>query len=161
MHRSQFTARARAGIALGTLVGLVAAAALAASASADRTYHSQHLDLRPVSNAPLRSGFVENIKAQGPKVYAHELTVLNGASPSTTYTVIRNFFVFQPDCSGDALLEEVAELRTNGAGNGRSDVFIRPEEVAGFEGLHGVYFSIADATGSVLYRTACSAVTLD
>ena len=161
MHRSPFTGRTPGACALATLLGLVAAAALASGASADRTYHSQHLDLTPVGSAPLRSGFVQNIKAQGPTVYAHEIIVLNGASPSTTYTVIRNFFFLQPDCSGDVLAEFVTELETNRAGNGRSDFVIRPADVAGFEGLHGVYFSIADETGRVLYRTACSAVTLD
>jgi len=161
MHRSPFTGRTPGACALATLLGLVAAAALASGASADRTYHSQHLELTPVGSAPLRSGFVQNIKAQGPTVYAHELVVLNGASPSTTYTVMRNFFFLQPDCSGDVFAEFVTELETNRAGNGRSDLVIRPADVAGFEGLHGVYFSIADETGTVLYRTACSAVTLD
>ena len=161
MQRLPFTRRAPGAVALGALLGLVAAASLASVASADRTYHSQHLDLTPVGSAPLRSGFVENIKAQGPTVYAHELFVLNGASPLTTYTAVRNFFYLQPDCSGDAFVEPVTDLRTNAAGNARSDFVIRPADVAGFEGLSGVYFSIVDAAGTVLYRTGCSAVTLD
>ena len=61
-------------------------------AAADRVYHSEHLRFEPVGGAPLRSGFVENIKAKGPRVYAHEIFVLNGARPLATYTVTRNFF---------------------------------------------------------------------
>ena len=162
MHRLPSSARPLGASALATFVGLIACAtSLTSVASADRVYHSQHLVLTPVADAPLRSGFVENIKAQGPRIYAHELFVLNGASPFTTYTVVRNFFVFQPDCTGDALVEEVTDLQTNAAGNGRGDVVVRPATVAGFEGDHGVFFTVTDETGAVLYRTACSAVTLD
>ena len=126
-------------------------------------YHSEHLALTPVGSAPLRSGFVENIKAEGPTVYAHEIFVLNGASPNTTYTVTRNFFFLQPDCSGDGLVfnDEVAVLQTNAAGNARGDLIVRPADVAGAEGRSGVFWSLADETGLVVYRTACTAVTLD
>jgi hypothetical protein len=37
-------------------------AALAPPAAADKSYYSQHLELTAVAGAPLRSGFVENIK---------------------------------------------------------------------------------------------------
>ncbi len=60
----------------------VPVAALAPLAAADAVYHSEHLDLAPVGSAPLRSGFVQNIKAEGPNVYAHEVFVLNGAVPN-------------------------------------------------------------------------------
>jgi hypothetical protein len=155
--------RLRTG-AIAALLGVVACVTwLPAVASADRVYHSQHLALTPVGSAPLRSGFVENIKAEGPRVYAHEVFVLNGASPDTTYTVTRNFFYLQPDCSGDGpvFTDEVAVLQTNAAGNARGDVLVRPADVAGAEGLSGVFWSVADETGTVVYRTACTAVTLD
>ena len=48
--------------------------------------------------APLRSGFVLNIKAQGPTIYAHEVYVLNGATPGETYTVTNNFYYADPEC---------------------------------------------------------------
>ena len=57
-------------------VGLVSAHV----ASADAVYHSEHMELKPVAGAPLRSGFVQNIHANGPKVYARERYVLNGSS---------------------------------------------------------------------------------
>jgi hypothetical protein len=138
-------------------------AVLAAPAAADRVYHSEHLALTPVGGAPLRSGFVENIKAQGPQVYAHEIFVLNGAVPNATYTVTRNFFVFDPDCSGEngVFTSRVASLTTNAHGNARGDTKLAPEDVAGFQGLHGVVWTVTNAAGAVVYQTACTAVTLD
>jgi hypothetical protein len=137
-------------------------AVLASPAAADRVYHSEHLELTPVGGAPLRSGFVENTKAQGPRIYAHEIFVVNGAVPNATYTVTRNFF-FGPDCSGenDVFKSEVANLTTNASGNARGDAKITPMDVAGFEGVHGVLWTVRNAAGMVVYHTACTAVTLD
>jgi hypothetical protein len=164
MRRFSSSGRRLRSSATVAFLGMVACVTwLPAVASADRVYHSEHLALTPVGSAPLRSGFVENIKAEGPTVYAHEIFVLNGASPYTTYTVTRNFFFLQPDCSGDGLVfnDEVAVLQTNAAGNARGDLLVRPADVAGAEGVSGVFWSVADETGEVVYRTACTAVTLD
>jgi hypothetical protein len=138
-------------------------AVLASPAAADRVYHSEHLGLAPVGGAPLRSGFVENTKAQGPQIYAHEIFVLNGAVPNATYTVTRNLFPFDPDCSGEngVSTSEVADLTTNASGNARGDAKITPEEVAGFEGVHGVMWTVTNAADTVVYQTTCTAVTLD
>jgi hypothetical protein len=131
-------------------------------AAADRVYHSEHLDLSAVGGSPLRSGFVQNIKAEGPRVYAHEIFVLNGARARATYIVTRDFFFQDPTCAGDLVFhEDVATLRTNASGNARGDVFVRPEQVAGFEGVHGVTWTVRDARGAVAYQTSCTAVTLD
>lgn len=139
-----------------------AAALLAPIAAADRVYHSEHLRLAPVGGAPLRSGFVENIKAQGPMVYAHEIFVLNGARPRTTYTVTRNFFPGDPGCYGTVVFaSDVATLSTNASGNARGDVFVRPADVEGFEGTHGVRWTVREGSGAIRYRTSCTAVTLD
>jgi nicotinamidase-related amidase len=138
------------------------AALLPAVAGADRVYHSEHLRLTPMNGAPLRSGFVENIKAEGPMVYAHEIFVLNGARPVTTYTVARDFFFGDPKCpEADAFTRDIATLTTNVRGNARGDVVVRPAEVAGFEGEHGVRWTVRDASGAIAYQTRCTAVTLD
>ena len=90
---------------LHRLIGSAAAVAalLPPAAAADSVYHSEHLRLTPVAGAPLRSGFVENIKAEGPVIYAHEIFVLNGAGARVTYTVTRNFFLGET-CSGTVSL---------------------------------------------------------
>ena len=146
------------------LLALTASVAAVAvpSAAADAVYHTEHLELKAVAGAPLRSGFVQNIKAQGPRIYAHELFVVNGARPNASYSVTRHFFFRDPGCDGALVFaSEVATLETNGAGNGRADLFVTPEEVAGFEGLHGVSWTLTDPAGAVAYRTDCTAVTLD
>ena len=146
---------------LSLIVSAAAAAALLPqAAAADRVYHSEHLNLTPVGGAPLRSGFVENIKAEGPRVYAHEIFVLNGARPRTTYTVTRHFFLGET-CSGTVFASDVATLETNVHGNGREDVFVRPAEVEGFEGRHGVMWTFQNGSGAVAYTTRCTTVTLD
>jgi hypothetical protein len=119
--------------------------------------------LEPVGGAPLRSGFVQNIKANGPTIYAHEVYVLNGAAPRATYTVTNNFFFDNPTCDdpGRNFPSDTAQLRTNRAGNGRADVFFVPADAAGFEGVHGVMWTIKNAAGEVAYQTGCSTVTLD
>jgi hypothetical protein len=138
-------------------------AVLASPAAADRVYHSEHLALTPVGGAPRRSGFVENTKAQGPRIYAHEIFVVNGAVPNATYTVARNFFPFDPDCGGEngVFKTDVAILTTNASGNARGDAKITPTDVAGFEGVHGVFWTVSNAANTVVYQTACTAVTLD
>jgi hypothetical protein len=154
----------QAKVTVGAVATSLAAIAVAtAPAHADSVYHSEHLTLAPVGSAPLRSGFVENIKAEGPVVYAHEIFVLNGAAPRATYTVTRNLFPFDSDCSGDngVFASEVATLTTNRRGNARDDLFVRPEDVAGFEGVHGVRWTVHNAGGVLAYQTACTAVTLD
>jgi hypothetical protein len=141
---------------------LLAVAALAPSAAADRAYHSEHLDLVPVAGAPLRSGFVENMKAEGPQVYAHEIYVLNGAVPNADYRVTRDFFFQDPDCGGNLVFStDVATLTTNPSGNARDGIVVTPGEVEGFEGVHGVRWTVRNAAGAVVYRTACTSVTLD
>ena len=60
------------------LVGL-AVCSWALPAGADAAYHASHLPLHATGSAPLRSGFVENIHANGPTVYAHENYIVNGA----------------------------------------------------------------------------------
>jgi hypothetical protein len=147
---------------LHRLIGSAAAVAalLPPAAAADSVYHSEHLRLTPVAGAPLRSGFVENIKAEGPRIYAHEIFVLNGASPRTTYTVTRNFFLGET-CSGPVFPGDVATFRTNGSGNARDDVFVAPADVVGFEGKHGVMWTVRRNPGAVEYATRCTTVTID
>jgi len=67
---------AAAVLSAGLTVGLTVAPALA-----DAVYQSSHIALLPTGTTPLRSGFVENIHANGPNVFAREIYVLNGAQP--------------------------------------------------------------------------------
>jgi hypothetical protein len=131
-------------------------------AAADAVYHTQHMALEPVGNAPLRSGFVQNIKANGPTIYAHEVYVLTGAAPRTAYTVTNHFFGGDPSCTDGSTEDafETAVLRTNRAGNGRADVVFSPADLGGLTGVAGVYWTLESAAGGA-YETGCTTVTLD
>ena len=147
---------------LALAIVVLAAAALAPLAAADAVYPTEHLALTAVGDAPLRSGFVQNIKANGPEVYAHEIFVLNGAKPNTTYTVTRRFFAFNPGCAAGEGTDEMATVTTNAAGNAKADAFVRPEQVPPpYRGKHGVLWTVADASKAIQYSTTCTKVTLD
>ena len=149
---------------ISTVVGatvVLSLGLLVAGASADRAQHSQHVPLFAVGSSPLKGGFVENIHANGPVVYAHELYVLRGAEPNTTYQVTINLFPFDPTCSGAPVLIPTTMLTTNRAGNGVARHTFAPSDVppAIRNATHGSYWTITSATSS--YRTACGTVTLD
>jgi hypothetical protein len=135
---------------------------LPSPAAGDAVYQSQHLALNPVGGAPLRSGFVENIHPNGPQVYAHEVYVLNGAQPNTSYQVVLLIFPLRTSCAGSPIAIPTAQLSTNASGNGKAQVFFRPADVppALRSGTHGLIWQLS-AGGSVVYETSCSPVTLD
>jgi hypothetical protein len=145
-------------------LGLAAATALPGPvARADQVYHSAHIALHPVGDEPLRSGFVQNIHANGPAVFAHEIYVLNGAAPATTYQVTLTIFVRDPACAGSAgLVVPTAAITTNTAGNGRGDAVFRPSDVPAplRHATHGIIWTVSDSSGTQ-YSSGCEVVTLD
>jgi hypothetical protein len=146
-----------------TLLCLIAmlVAVPATIANADAVYPSQHIALHPVGTAPLRTGFVENIHANGPNVYAHEVYVVAGAAPRTSYDVTISVFVQDPGCSTTPLVLQTATLTTNAAGSGRADVVFSPADADGLRGAsHGAIWSLS-VSGAPVYQTACSTIVLD
>jgi hypothetical protein len=98
---------------LAAALVMTAVAVAAPLAAADAVYHSKHIALNPIGGAPLRSGFVENIHADGPQVYAHELYVLNGAEPDTAYQVTLLLYPFDASCVSDVVPIPTASFQTN------------------------------------------------
>jgi hypothetical protein len=143
-----------------TLAGLAAMAA-AVSASADAVYHSEHLALSPTSGAPLRSGFVENIHANGPNVYAHEQYVLNGATPDSSYQVVLMIFPGDTTCSGDSIAIPTATITTNAAGNGNAFHVFTPADADGLRGLTVGGMWVVMSGSTVAYETSCTTIHLD
>lgn len=133
------------------------AAALAGTAAADATYHTERLELAGLAGAP-GGGMVVNIHTNGPQVYAHEIYTLRHAVPGT-YQVTLNVFT-SLDCTGTPLLAvPTATLETNARGNGQADVKFTPEDVAPFRGMT---FSLNwTVTGPATYVTGCTIVVLD
>jgi hypothetical protein len=144
------------------LVALVAACVWVAPAAADATYHTGHIALAPVAGAPLTSGFVQNIHANGPNVYAHEIYQLNGARPNSSYQVVLSIWTTNTSCSGAATLElPTAMVVTNGAGNGLADIVFTPDDADGLRGLTvSAMWTLWNGT-TATYATDCEVLTLD
>jgi hypothetical protein len=135
----------------------VLAAAFAGSATADRVYHTERLELNGVSGAP-GGGMVVNVHPNGPNVYAHEIYTLSHAVPGE-YQVFLNLFLTSLDCTGATGALPTATLTTNAAGDGRADVKFTPEDAAE---IRNMTFSIKwTVVGPATYVTACTVVTLD
>ncbi len=105
----------------------------------DSVYHPERLRLSPVGDAPLRSGFVLNIKAEGPVIYAHEIYVLNGALATRCSPLRITSTSWTQDAVGAEIYpEDLAVVTTVPSGNARADAFFAPTDVEGFEGVSGV-----------------------
>ena len=152
----------RARIPMALTAGLVIALALVPGAAADRVYHSQHITLEPVGSAPLKKGFVENIHANGPRIYAHEIYKLNGAAPNASYEVHLLAYPFDTTCSVAPSDFGFTPLETNRAGNGRADRFFKVSDVPPTirNATHGIRW-VVTLNGVVVYETDCNTVTLD
>ena len=131
-------------------------------ASADQVYHTERIMLAPVGGAPLHTGFVVNNHSNGPVNFAHEMYVLVGASPDTSYQVVLNVYVLNTTCQGDPNASlPTAILTTNKRGNGEANSAVPPEAVEGLHGLDiGVIWTLMNGN-TVDYQTSCTAVTLD
>jgi hypothetical protein len=149
------------------ILALTGAAALltigvSSTVSADRAYHTERVSLQAIDDAPLRSGSVVNIHANGPKVYAQERYLLNGALPNHEYVIVLSVHLFEPDCAGPAVPFLEVPISTNAAGNGQAKApTIPPGAVEGLAGEHGVNWIVYDDGGTAVYETGCEDVVLD
>ena len=131
-----------------------------APAWGDADYHSQHIALQPVGSAPLRAGFVENIHANGPTVYAVERYALVGAAPGS-YVVTLHLFA-DTSCASVIGAFPSITFATNAAGDGVGHLTLPPSAIpAGFHGATiGIIWRLV-GDGGAAYHTACSTVVLD
>jgi hypothetical protein len=129
------------------------------TALADQVYHTEQIALAPVGGAPLRAGFVVNVHADGPQVFALERYALNGAAPGS-YSVLLHVYA-DAACTTPLVTLQTATLTTNAEGNGLAAAVIRPEMVEGLHGATlGAVWELVSEQGTV-YRTGCTTVTLD
>jgi hypothetical protein len=148
----------RLGITLGAVTVLMLGL-LTPLAAADAVYHSQHIALHAVGTSPLHSGFVENIHANGPDVYAHEIYVLTGAAPATTYAVTLHLFS-DTGCTDEIATIPTATFQTNRSGNGVGQAKFTPDQAGSLrDHTFGIEWTVTGGTNE--YQTACSTVTLD
>lgn len=144
------------------LVASVMACLLVAPAGGDSTYHTAHIALAPIAGASLKSGFVENIHANGPNIYAHEVYQLNGAEPNSSYQVVLSIWTANTSCSGEPALQlPTAKVATNAVGNGLADAFFTPQDADGLRGMTvSAMWTLWNGT-TATYGTGCEVITLD
>ena len=145
---------------LAAIIGALFVLGGASTASADSTYPTQRMTLQPIGDAPLRSGSVVNIHAEGPTVYAVERYMLNGALPDHDYEMALVVTPFDPSCSTPAVEFLRTPISTNAAGNAHGGARFVPEQTAGLAGSHGVNWVVFDGETAV-YETGCQVVVLD
>ena len=150
-------------IAAGAAAVLVAAG-VSTSVEADGVYRTDHIRVQPFDDAPLRTGSVTNIHANGPIVYALEQYHLNGAEPNTTYDIVLQVFVVDEDCEAAPSVEIPTDtFTTNKAGNGHGKARFDPSGVEGLPTapvLHGANWVFMDGDTKA-YATGCQQIVLD
>jgi len=149
-------------IVLGLALAVLVVGFAASPAVADATYHSTHIALTPVDNAPLRTGFVENIHANGPNVFAHENYAVNGALPNTDFQVQISVWVGDTACTGNpSFTLPTATLTTNVAGNGQAQHVFTPEDASGVRNTTDGAMWTLSANGTPVYTSGCEVISLD
>jgi hypothetical protein len=143
-------------------VGLVLAFGMAVpQVSADQTFHTERIPLLPVAGAPLHQGFVVDVHANGPVIFAQERYVLVGATPNGVYQVqLMAHLSSDGSCSG-RLIATIPEatLLTNAAGNGEAGFTFIPAQ-APPPGTYDLQWQVLTG-GTVAYQTACTPVAID
>jgi hypothetical protein len=145
---------------VGLFVAIIAALAIVPAANGDAVYYSQHIPLAPVAADESGSGFVENIHANGPNVFAHEEYVVRAALPLTTYSVELHVFS-DAACSVSRLVAPTATIATNPAGNGSAYAVFTPADAASIRDMTVHPYWTLSTNGAVAYETACQTIQLD
>ena len=133
------------------------------TATADATYHSTHILLSPAPGTSGGSGFVENVHADGPNVYAHEQYHLQHAAAHTSYTVTLHIYGPDTTCSAASPVDlDSAVLTTNGAGNASGARVFTPADAAVLpKGVPlGITWTMSAGQGQT-YTSTCQTVVLD
>jgi hypothetical protein len=150
----------RHGIALVALV-LGTLPLVASTAAADQYFHTSHAELTPIGSAPLRSGFVNDIHANGGVIAAQERYVLNGAMPNTTYTVALHLSFVDPTCTVVNAVFPTATFTTNAAGNGEAGWTFNSTKPPPPPNPRTVYIRWVISSGGVpQYQTGCIPVSI-
>lgn len=151
------------------LVGLVMVTAIvvlmaAAPVAADQVHHTTRSAFHAAGDAPLRSGFIANIHANGPNVFAHEVYALNGAMPDTTFQVVAHVYIDDLSCGGDPYVSlPIGEITTNRAGNATDDIVLSLEtaNALGFRNGTGADRWEILLDGEVIYASDCTLAIAD
>ena len=105
---------------VAAVLSLIALPLVASTASADMFHHTSHADLMPIGDAPLQSGFVNDIHTEGVTQAAHEIYQLNGALPNADYVIMLHIYGPDATCTGNGRAVLPTTISTNAAGNGEA-----------------------------------------
>jgi hypothetical protein len=125
--------------------------------SADQTFHTEQIPLMALGGAPLSRGFVIDVHAEGPTIFAQERYVLVGAVPNNTYQVALSIYPDMKCALPPVLTIPEAKLITNGAGNGEAGfTFYNGPGVPG-PGTYNLQWHVL-LNGAAAYQTPCTPV---
>jgi hypothetical protein len=131
------------------------------AAQADKVFHTTQFPLSSVADDSVH-GWVIDVHAQGPRVYAQERYLLRDVDPGQTY--VMNLYAYSdPDCTDLVVsVPGTATMTANAAGNARGAATFVPAAVEGLpRTTYHLRWQVTDSTGTVVYQTACVAVALD
>jgi len=132
------------------------------AAAGDAVYRSQQIALTPVAAGEIGSGFVENIHANGPMIYAHEQYALMRGLPLTTYDVVIHISApADTNCSAPFFVSPTASFTTNRVGNGSAYHVFTPADAGPLRGATWRAYWTLETSAGVAYTTGCETIVLD
>lgn len=147
------------------LIGLSLLAALvlgwSPTAQADQDFHTTKFPLSSVADGSPH-GWVIDIHAEGPTIYAQERYLLRDVVPGQTY--VMNLYAYSDSTCTDLVVPVLgtATMTANTGGNARGATTFVPADVEPLpRTTYHLRWQVTDAEDTVLFQTACVAVALD
>jgi hypothetical protein len=131
------------------------------TAHADRVFHTAQYPLLSVADESAH-GWVIDVHAQGPRIYAQERYLLRDVNPGQAY--VMNLYAYSdPSCSDLVVsVPGTATMTANASGNAHGAATFVPAAVEGLpRTTYHLRWQVTDGAGAVVYQTACVAVALD
>ncbi len=153
--------RKRSRVSIGLLCTVALILGWSPTAQADQGFHTTRYPLSSVTDGSMH-GWVIDIHAQGPKIYAQERYLLRDVSPGETY--VMNLYAYSDSDCGVLVVPVpgTATMTANMSGNARGAVTFVPADVEGLpRTTYHLRWVVTDSTGAVHFQTACVAVALD
>jgi hypothetical protein len=131
------------------------------TAQADQVFHTTQYPLSSVADDSVH-GWVIDVHAEGPKIYAQERYLLRDVDPGQTY-VVNLYGYSDPSCSDIVVpVPGMATMTANASGNAHGAATFVPAAVEGLpRTTYYLRWQVTEGTGAVVYQTACVAVALD
>ena len=130
-------------------------------AQADRDFHTTKYPLVSVADGS-EHGWVIDIHTEGVRIYAQERYLLSDVEPGQRY--VMNLYAHSDSQCTELVVPVpgIATMTANASGNARGGATFVPAAVEGLpRTTYYLRWQVTDASGAVVYETACVAVALD